>query len=319
MFFFEMEQEFLRRSILETLIYADLFEYPLKEKEIFFWLISSGLFSWKEFKEELEQLKKRKQIFLQRGCLVLPGRKGLIKQRTRRRFWSKKKMRHIRRVLFFLKLAPFVKAIFLSGSLPMGNAREEEDIDLFLVTEKGRLWLARLLMVLGLDFMGIRRRPDDKKFRDKLCLNLFLDEESLSVPRSRRDLFMAHEVLQAKLLWQKGAIEQKFLDDNSWTAKYLARAYRERKKESTKSGDSFRERSLKKEKESFFWSWLERRAFNFQKKWMARRKTREKTAAKEAWFHPADVRARVMKEYKRRLGYFWKKAQIDDFLTGENK
>ena len=41
---------------------------------------------------------------------------------------------------------PFVKGIAISGSLSKNFADEDSDIDLFIVTAKNRLWIARTLM-----------------------------------------------------------------------------------------------------------------------------------------------------------------------------
>jgi len=103
----------------------------------------------------------------------------------------------------------------------MGNSDLNDDIDLLMVSRKNRLWLTRLLTVLLVELIAKRRHPGDKDVKDKICLNMFLDEEHLRVPQKEQDLFSAHEVCQMKVLWEKEGIYKKFIRENKWVKKFL--------------------------------------------------------------------------------------------------
>jgi len=105
--------------------------------------------------------------------------------------------------------------------LAMENSNENDDIDLLIITSKSRLWLTRFLTVILLELVANRRHPADKEVKDKICLNMFLDEGHLEVPKKEQDLFSAHEVCQLKVLWDKNGIYQKFLKANLWSKKFL--------------------------------------------------------------------------------------------------
>jgi hypothetical protein len=103
----------------------------------------------------------------------------------------------------------------------MKNSDKDDDIDLLIVTKKNRLWLTRLLAVLLVELVARRRRPGEKDAKDKICLNMFLDETHLGVPPKERDLFSAHEVCQLKVLWERDNLYQGFLRNNQWTKEFL--------------------------------------------------------------------------------------------------
>jgi hypothetical protein len=81
--------------------------------------------------------------------------------------------------------------------------------------------LTRLFSVFLVELTGKRRRPGDQKVKDKICLNMLLDESHLAIPEKERDLFSAHEVCQMKPLWEKERTYQKFLKANQWSQEFL--------------------------------------------------------------------------------------------------
>ncbi len=48
--------------------------------------------------------------------------------------------------------------IALCNSRAMGEADENSDTDLFIITKKGNLWTARLLITAFTSLLGVRRR-----------------------------------------------------------------------------------------------------------------------------------------------------------------
>ena len=65
----------------------------------------------------------------------------------------------------------------------MDNAGEKDDIDLFVITSKGTLWITRLLLVSLLIFMG-QYRGRGKKESQKVCLNMLIDEVGLKFEKT---------------------------------------------------------------------------------------------------------------------------------------
>ncbi|PJC82439.1 hypothetical protein CO006_03665, partial [Candidatus Roizmanbacteria bacterium CG_4_8_14_3_um_filter_35_14] len=70
---------------------------------------------------------------------------------------SKAKLNSLKFKLYLklLTLFPQIKLIGLSGSIAMMNASHDDDIDLFIITAKNRLWTGRFLAVTIAFLMGL--------------------------------------------------------------------------------------------------------------------------------------------------------------------
>jgi len=214
--------ERLFQAICRTLIYADIFDYPLTDKEIWQYLISSTEVCFDSLTRELAKAIDRKQIFLAGKFYFLRKREKIVAFRQRRAESAGDKMRIAHRVAWWLKFIPMVRMIAITGALTMRNCGKDDDIDLLIVAAKKRLWLTRLLTTFLVELVAKRRRPNDKDFKDKICLNMFLDEENLVLPNTERNLFTAHEVCQLKPIWDKGGVYTEFIKQNKWVTQYLA-------------------------------------------------------------------------------------------------
>lgn len=205
----------MKKAILKTLIYADIFDYPLTEAEIRKYLISPKRINQLHIQEDRLIKKKEKYFYLE-------SRQQIVGIRKERKLFSKKKLKIARKVASWLKVIPWIRMVAVSGALAMENSPKDDDIDFLIISAEKRLWLTRLLAVLLTELFGQRRRPNSLNFKDKICLNMFLDEAHLGLPKSERNLFSSHEICQLKLLWDKGQTYQKFIGQNQWVKKYLA-------------------------------------------------------------------------------------------------
>lgn len=92
--------------------------------------------------------------------------------------------------LFLFSLFPQIQMVALCNSRAMGEADENSDIDLFIISKKWNLWTARCIVTVLSSLMGIRRRnthglqkwsPDYiKRTKDRFCLSFFITEEHLN-------------------------------------------------------------------------------------------------------------------------------------------
>lgn len=212
----------MEKAILRTLAYADVFDYPLTSGELYRFLIVDKNDSYSDFRRALTRIKTNdKRINTNGEYSFLQGRKEIVAVRKQRKAWSASKLKLAEKVAGILRLIPWVKLIGITGALAMNNSKKDDDLDLLIVTSKNRLWLTRLFSVFLVELIGKRRRPGDKKVKDKICLNMLLDESHLAIPEKERDLFSAHEVCQMKPLWEKERTYQKFLKANQWSQKFL--------------------------------------------------------------------------------------------------
>lgn len=210
----------MEKAILKTLIYADIFDYPLKAWEIHKWLIGkkSTLF---QVEKALAGKKIGKKIKAKAGYYFLNRRVGTVSKRISRAKSSKRHLIQVKWVAQTLKIVPWVKLVGVSGSLAMDNSDGSSDIDLFVITQKNRLWLSRIFLLAIFGFLGKRRKreEDETESAGKFCLNLLMDEDHLGI--SKGDIYLSHEILQMRVIWQRDEIYSKFLEENSWVFKFL--------------------------------------------------------------------------------------------------
>jgi len=166
-------------------------------------------------------LVRAEHLDLADGHYVAPGKRGLVALRRRRRELSARRFELARRFARWMTCIPFVRCVGVCGSLAIENGDENADIDLFVIAERGRLWIVQAAtMVL---------RRCSLVWRERVCPNYFLATDSLRV--RDRSLYTAHEVAQLVPLVGRSAYLD-FVAANRWVdaflpnADFLARANR---------------------------------------------------------------------------------------------
>ena len=260
----------LRSAVAKTLAYSRHFGLPLTPEKLHHWLISDKPIG-------PEPIKKYFPV-------LTSAEKKTITERLR---VSQKKHAAALRVAGLLSFFPTIKMICSTGSLAVDNAQDNDDLDFFIVTSANTLWLTRPLVIFLLKALGLRRPTSLPEHRspvvsDKVCDNLWLDETALALPKNKLNLYTAHEVLQARPLFDRGNTYTKFIRANSWTSGYLANAYAFAKSRLSDSSSEEMTPSL---------SWgivqkLNSLAFKLQYQYMKRKITRETITLHSAYFHP---------------------------------
>lgn len=122
--------------------------------------------------------------------------------------YFKQIVRKVQKYIQFISLLPTVRFIAITGSSAMLHASPSGDLDLFIITKHRTLWATRALLVLLAKLMGV--------YGSHICLNLFFDEAYLKVPRIKQNVYVAHEILQMRVLFDKNRIYDRFIDSNRW-------------------------------------------------------------------------------------------------------
>ncbi len=296
----------MEKAILKTLIYADIFDYPLKINEIHKWLVGppAGRAGRKADLIQIEKAIKKKslesRVKSQGNYYFLSRRQEIVNKRVRKSKQSESYFRKAKIISYLLKIIPWIKLVGVSGALAMGNAGKKDDIDLVFITQKNRLWTSRLLILGLLSLLGQRRKRQEKarKIAGKICCNILLEEDKLE--QTNKDLYTAHEVLQMKVLWQRDGIYSKYLEDNQWAFKFLPNwVGKEWKKENGKW-------KIKKNNSQFSilnsqFNFIEILAKKIQLWYMKQPEGLERIEDGALYFHPTDCRQKVLTEYKKRL------------------
>lgn len=265
----------LAQAVSRTKAYGGFFRYPLSEEEIHHWLISDTLVSKKQISKYIQPLRE-KEIKI----------KNILKINTQ------KKENTAKEILKITRFIPFICLIALTGSVAANNSKKDDDLDLLIVTRANTLWLVRPLFLLLLSCCFPRRHPGDNPHKNSnaFCPNLWLDTTALSLPKNRRNLYTAHEVLQIKPLFDRGQTHLRFIKSNSWTKKYLSNAYQ-----------SLSQKKLSKTPESMiskFMFPLNAFMFVLQLIYMLPKKTSESVNINYAFFHKGNLSEELNRHLK---------------------
>jgi D-beta-D-heptose 7-phosphate kinase/D-beta-D-heptose 1-phosphate adenosyltransferase len=286
------------KAILKTLLYADIFNYPLTQKEIFRFLIAEEKIEENLVRATLKKLKSL--IGFSKNYYFILGKKKLVQKRLEKEKISAVKLKKAKKIIDSLSFIPSVKFIGISGGLSMKNTNKEDDIDIFVITEKNLLWTTRFLLVVLLIFLGVYRKRNSKDTKDKICLNMIVTEDSIYFEKANQNLYVAHEIMQLIPVFDRDSVYKNFIFLNSWVNKFLPNAY--------PAGLSF----VKKRKN------ILGRIFNFilkalffekilefiQLKYMKNHITKEKISEKFLAFHPFDYQTYILSSYRKRLNDF---------------
>jgi len=228
----------IKKAIVEAIAFFDLFSYPLTSFEV--WRYLGLKRSLNEVLEILDQMLGQSEedsslLNLKRknGFYFLAGREETIRIRMERYNFSEKKFRRALLVAKIFKFIPWIKMIALGNIIGAHNLREESDIDLFIVCEKGRMWLTRFFAILIIKILGLR--PKLGETRDKICLSFFVDEEALGLEalmikrantaspqtHAASDIYFIYWLAGLTPIYDQGGIYRKFIEANVWLGHHL--------------------------------------------------------------------------------------------------
>lgn len=297
-----------RRAVLQTLIYSDLFDYPLTALELWLFLKSKK----KVLKSAFEKvMKENNSLYIKKKVYYcLPDRQEIINKRITRKEISNNKKLIFKKVVNCFYLIPTIRFVGISGSLALDNAKKTDDIDLFIIVKKNSIWITRITLLSILELMNLRRKPGIKFESNKICVNLMIDECKLALTPDRQDVFTAHEIVQLQPIFSKNNCYQSFILANIWIKKFLPNSLK------ILSGSKFwTDNSYNKfnKKLSIFFvaSYvfypliiLEPFARFFQLIYMADKRTNEYISDSMLAFHPFDQRKYILNKYRLRLGKY---------------
>jgi predicted nucleotidyltransferase len=200
----------IKKNILATLAYFDLFNYPLTIDEVFLYLPAK--YDQGDFQYTLRSLVIDRLVHKFGKFYTLKNDYFLIERRERGNLKAAELIAIAKRVSNLLIRFPYVRGIAISGSLSKNFADDDSDIDLFIITAKNRLWIARTLMhcFKKLTFLV--------KKQHYFCMNYYIDEQELQI--REKNIYTAIEIATLMPLHGDTVFEQ-FYNANAWTRDYL--------------------------------------------------------------------------------------------------
>lgn len=192
-------------AIVRTLLYFDIFKYPLTLQEILRFC-NTGIHTFSELQTDINWLVEHLFIYQFGDLYSTQNDSGIAVRRRAGNTMAEKVMPIAQKRARFIQQFPFVRSVLISGSLSKQYFDKNSDVDFMVITKPGRLWVCRLFLTLYKKIFLLNRR---KYF----CINYYIDSDSLYIPDE--NIFAATEIIT--LLPQTGfTYYNAFMQSNTW-------------------------------------------------------------------------------------------------------
>lgn len=213
-----------KKRILAAVTIASECGYAISIDEVSALMLAGEAFET----QNLKRIMAVDDRFTLRGDLaVLRGKENLFESRPMRHRASQDSMKLARSFIGELaRRCPYLKLAAVSGSVAYKNAAELDDIDIFLVTEPRRLWLAIFHALVLARIYNLKGFMDGK--RVNFCLSYALDTRRCEKEfREHRTPLFAREVLSIRTL---AGFNYYFslITRNHWISKMFPRLFKAR-------------------------------------------------------------------------------------------
>lgn len=206
-------EEKKRESILRVITYFEVFDYPLTIEE----LAKFTHLPVDELAAYIDTLNDQNVLSIHKKYVGI----GNVSEKVSRRevgnkkaaLLEKKATKNARQISRF----PFVRGVLISGSFSKGFVAEDGDIDYFIVTQPGRLWIARTFLILYKKLFLFNSH-------EYFCVNYFVDEDHLEI--EEKNIFTATEIITL-LPKINDELYNELIKNNSWITDYYPGLFHE--------------------------------------------------------------------------------------------
>ncbi|MEO4006800.1 MULTISPECIES: nucleotidyltransferase domain-containing protein [unclassified Flavobacterium] len=196
-------------KILKPILYFSIFNHPLQLEEVYSF---SDHENRMDFDREIEQA-------LQQGIITKTDRyyhtnlttEHIHRRETGNRNAVKAMEKAQKKAQFISSWFPFVEAVAISGSLSKGYFDDNSDIDFFIISKPGYLWICRTCLVLYKKLFLF----NSKKY---FCVNYFITADNLEIEEKNR--FTATEIVTLIPLYGKEKLIA-FYESNQWVRSFF--------------------------------------------------------------------------------------------------
>ena len=192
------------------MLYFDVFDHPVTVAELQDFSIDAGADT--TIDSDLDQLVQDGFLYIHDGHYSInPKAKELVERRRKAEKVANDATPKAHSRSRFIGKFPYVKAAYISGSMAKGVMYEEGDVDFFIITQPGRLWIARTLLILYKKIFLLNSH-------EFFCVNYFIDSDNLEI--EEQNLFSATEAVTLKPIYDSGLYED-FMAANNWVKDYF--------------------------------------------------------------------------------------------------
>ena len=197
-------------GLLRTVLYFDVFDHPVTAEELQHFSLDTS--NNTGVRSELDQLVQDGLLFCYDGHYsIRPHAKKLVERRRKAEQVALEATEKAYSRSKYIGQFPYVRAAYISGSMAKGVMYEKGDVDFFIITKPGRLWVARTLLILYKKVFLLNSH-------EFFCVNYFIDSDNLEI--EEQNLFSATEAVTLRPIYDSGLYDQ-FMSANSWVNEYF--------------------------------------------------------------------------------------------------
>ena len=159
--------------------------------------------------DQLTQLENEDKIVIENDLIF---QKSSSTNYYSKRMWTRTIFEKNKKYISLISKLPWIIFIGLTGANAFESCKKNDDVDMFVVTQKNRLWLTYTLIVI---ISKILRK------RGVLCINYLVDQENLAI--NHQSYYNAVQLLQMKAIFNIEFYGQ-LIEANKWIFDFLPNA-----------------------------------------------------------------------------------------------
>lgn len=309
----------LKEGLIKTMVFFDIFDFSLTKEELCDYKLNK-----KCSLEELQNFIDHQEFVLESNNYVyLRNRSITLKIRKDKETRAHKLIRKTKKYVKWMQILPFIRTVAICNSLSFYDAEKGSDIDLFIITEKNRLYLARTFSWIFMQILGIRRHGN--KISGRFCLSFMISNDNLdiSIIKKENDIYLTFWTRLLRPLIGQNTYRE-FINANTWLKDHFEYDIDQQKHLIPESKTLI---NIQKILEFPFKGWSGNLVENILKKWQMSRSRKKAIRLENSdgivikdnmlKFHDVDMREKYQKIFDLRFNHFSKFLTLED--DSENK
>lgn len=207
----------LERAVLNTLAYRSVFNSGATFYQLYTFLLADQSYEPTQVAKTLIKLLRKKKLQKKGDIYFLQTGKKINDWRVHANY-ARARLERSLSVLQGLQKIKWIKLLCVSGSVAALNSKEHDDVDIFIITQRNRLWLTRFFTVMYLK--KLNKYPSARDHNDKVCPNIFIDEDMLTWSKEKQNVYTATEMLMMQPIFDRDNTYFRFLAANTWLKTY---------------------------------------------------------------------------------------------------